>query len=106
MVTLPQQRRILDHPILGRLPDTQECTIVVDGKPLPARPGEPILAALLAAGIKTTHTTDRFSQPRGLFCGIGLCSDCLITVNGQPGIPSCITPVKDGMCIETSRSTR
>jgi len=94
-------RRITEHPILGPLPEAEECSVMVDSQPIKARKGEPILAALIAAGIDTTRITEKFEKPRGLFCGIGLCTDCLVTVNGTPNIRSCITPVEDGMVIET-----
>jgi predicted molibdopterin-dependent oxidoreductase YjgC len=94
-------RRIIEHPILGPLPEAEECSIIVDTRPIKARIGEPILSALIAAGIDTTRTTEKFDKPRGLFCGIGLCTDCLVTVDGTPNIRSCITPVEEGMVIET-----
>jgi len=94
-------RRIHEHPILGTLKDAEECTIVVDSKPMLARAGEPILAALLAHGVYATRLTEKLREPRGLFCGIGLCTDCLVTVNGVQNVRSCITPVEEGMVIET-----
>jgi len=99
----PVGRRILQHPVLGSLPEVPTCRIAVDGKWIPAREGEPILAALLAAGITVVRTTERYGAPRGLFCGIGHCSDCLVTVDGRRNVPACGTPVRDGMCVETSR---
>lgn len=94
-------RRILDHPILGRPAATPQCTIWVDSIPIKAVEGEPILAAMLAAGLTTAHWTEKLGAPRGLFCGIGLCSDCLVTVDGIPNVRSCVMPVKDGMRIST-----
>jgi predicted molibdopterin-dependent oxidoreductase YjgC len=96
-----EYRRIDSHPILGPLPDHQECSILVDSEPIRAREGEPILAALLAHGIHVTRLTEIREQPRGLFCGIGLCTDCMLTVDGVPNVRSCITPVREGMVIVT-----
>jgi len=100
----PVGRRILQHPILGSLPEVPVCHIAVDGKWIPAREGEPILAALLAAGVIVVRTTGRYGAPRGLFCGIGHCSDCLVTVDGQRNVPACGTLVRNGMRVETLRS--
>jgi len=95
--------RIREHPILGRLEGKKEVKIIVDGKAIKAFEGEPIAAALLAAGIKTFRLTNKKREPRGYFCGRGLCTDCVMIVDGIPNVRTCITPVKDGMRIETQR---
>jgi predicted molibdopterin-dependent oxidoreductase YjgC len=95
--------RIWDHPILGRLEDKSMVDIYVDGKQIPAIQGEPIAAALLAAGIAIFRYTPRLHEPRGLFCGIGQCTDCMMIVDGIPNVRTCITPVVSGMRIETQR---
>lgn len=94
-------KRISNHPILGPLPEAREVWITVDGKRLQAREGEPILAALLAHGIHVQNVSRKKKAPRGLFCGIGRCTGCVMTVDGVPNVRTCITPVKDGMVIET-----
>ena len=78
----------------------QAITIIVDGVPLPAYMGETIAGALLAAGRRAWRRTSH-GQPRGVFCGIGLCFDCLVTVNGTPNVRACVTPVAAGMVVET-----
>ena len=93
--------RIQDHPILGALEPSELCTITVDAQPLEARVGEPILAVLLANGMIATRTTEKYSSPRGLYCGIGLCTDCLVTVDGVPNIRSCVTAVRPDMMVST-----
>ena len=75
-------------------------TITVDGVPLPAYEGETIAGALLASGRRAWRHT-RHGQPRGLYCGIGLCFDCLVTANGTPNLRACLTPVTAGMVVET-----
>lgn len=77
-------------------------SIAVDGVPLPAYEGETIAGALLASGRRAWRHT-RHGQPRGLYCGIGLCFDCLVTVNGTPNVRACLTPVAAGMVVETGR---
>lgn len=76
-------------------------TITVDGVPLQAFRGETIGAALLAHGRRILRTTLRTRSPRGLFCGMGVCFDCAVTVNGVSNVRSCITLVEDGMAIST-----
>jgi predicted molibdopterin-dependent oxidoreductase YjgC len=95
--------RIREHPILGPLPGAKPVRIIVDGRSLEAREGEPIAAALAAAGIWTHRYTVRHSEPRGVFCAIGHCTDCVMTVDGVANVRTCITPVSDGMLIETQR---
>lgn len=88
---------------LGTSPEVERgsaVTISVDGVPLPAYPGETIAGALLASGRRAWRHT-RHGQPRGLFCGIGLCFDCLVTVNGTPNVRACLTPVAAGMVVQT-----
>jgi len=93
--------RVEKHPILGDDKRERDASIVVDGKKVSAVTGEPIAAALLAAGIRKFRVTPRFGNPRGLFCGIGRCTDCVMTVDGRPNVRTCVTPVKDGMIVET-----
>ena len=93
--------RINDHPILefgeGR---GRKVNITVNGKQVLAYEGEPIAAALVASGIKVFRRTQKFKNPRGLYCAIGRCTDCIMNVNGVPSIRTCITPVEDGMIIK------
>lgn len=97
-------QRISNHPILGQEKPRKTVTIQVNGHPIEAKDGEPIASALIAAGIMTFRTTRDRKEPRGYFCGIGLCSDCMMTVNNVPNIRTCVTPVEEGMSIETQSS--
>lgn len=85
--------RIENHMILGELGEKKEVTITVDGKQIQAVEGEPILSALLANGIKVSNISPKHHEPRGYFCGIGRCTNCVMTVNGDPNVRTCITPV-------------
>lgn len=93
--------RIVDHPILDKLDTSKTVTIYFDGTPIEALEGEPIAAALINAGIHAFRTTPKLHQPRGIFCAIGRCTDCMMIVNGVPNTRTCVTPVEDGMQVQT-----
>jgi len=93
--------RVLKHPILGSQKLGKLVNITVDGKKIRAIEGEMIAAALVNAGIRVNRFTRKYSRPRGVFCGIGQCTDCVMIVNGIPNVRTCITPVESGMIIET-----
>jgi predicted molibdopterin-dependent oxidoreductase YjgC len=78
-------------------------SISCDGTPLAARAGQTVAAALLAAGRRTFRYTGRHGRPRGLFCGMGVCFDCLVRIDGRPNVRACQTPVAEGMRVETQR---
>lgn len=96
-------RRIVDHPILGRLPDTREITFYVDGAAISAREGETIAAALVAAGWTQFRRTEKNHAPRGVFCAIGRCTDCVMTVDGTPNVRTCITTARQDMRVQSQR---
>lgn len=76
--------------------------LTVDGIPLDVPAHRTVAAALqLEGGQKGWRTTRRSSEPRGLFCGIGVCYDCLATVNGRRDVRTCLVTVADGMDVRT-----
>lgn len=93
--------RVLNHPVLGPAPEAKSVRFSFNGQPVEGREGEPIAAALLAAGIKTLRHTRHDCAPRGLYCGIGHCFECRVTVNGEAGIRSCLTPLAESMQVES-----
>ena len=93
--------RVDNHVVLGEDSAEKSVEILVDGKKIKAKDGEQILAALLSNGIIINRYTVKKKEPRGLFCGIGQCTDCAMVVNGKPNVRTCVTPVKEGMVIET-----
>ena len=93
--------RVISHPVLEDMQGAKWVEITVDGRKIVARQGESIAAALMAEGIRTMRYTPVKSEPRGVFCGIGQCSDCMVTVNDVPNIRACITRVEEGMVVET-----
>ncbi len=95
--------RVVEHPVLGELDTSRQVTIYCDGRPIPALEGEPIAAALMNAGIRSFRTTARRGEPRGIFCAIGRCTDCMMIVDGVPNIRTCVTRVRDGMQVRTQQ---
>ena len=98
---LTDQHRLTDHPILGPAPSPRLVTFYHDGHAVQGVDGEPIAAALAANGVRVLRTTARRGEPRGLFCAIGRCTDCVMTVDGVPNVRTCVTPVRAGMRVET-----
>ena len=74
--------------------------ITVDGMPVVACPGESLAAALLIAGHRALRASPRLGQPRGAFCLMGVCQECVVQVDGRL-VPACQTPVRAGMRVET-----
>lgn len=77
--------------------------ISVDGKTLPAYEGETVAAVLMANDIATFRLTREHKRPRGLYCGMGVCYDCLVRVDGVDNVRACMTAVADGMVVETCK---
>lgn len=96
----PTDRRLPGH---GEVERGEKVMLVVDGGELEAYLGETVAGALMASGIRTFRETFRRKLPRGLYCGMGVCYDCLVVVNGRPSTRACMTYVADGMRIELQR---
>ena len=94
-------KRVRVHPVLGPLPPAPEAIFTFDGRPILARRGEPIAAALLAAGVRVFRTMPGTGEPRGGYCLVGRCTDCLVVVDGRPNVRACVTPVRAGMRVAT-----
>ena len=93
--------RIENHPILGRSEERRKISFEFDGRTVTAFEGEPIAAALLAAGVRTFRYTEKRKEPRGVSCALGRCTDCVMVVNGAPNTRTCVTAVEEGMKVET-----
>lgn len=75
--------------------------VTVDGEPLTGRAGQTIAGVLLAAGRVSWRTSPRGGRPRGVLCGIGVCFDCLVIVNGLRDVRACQRRAADGDVIDT-----
>jgi aerobic-type carbon monoxide dehydrogenase small subunit (CoxS/CutS family) len=82
-----------------------EIAFTLDGTPQRASAGMTIAAALFSIGVRSWRTTRVNGSPRGLFCGMGACYDCLITVNGQPNIRACLVAINDGDAVLRQKGT-
>ncbi|MFG2682498.1 (2Fe-2S)-binding protein [Streptomyces sp. NPDC048392] len=80
-------------------------TVTVDGRAVETLPGRTAAAALWAAGITSWRSTRGSGRPRGVFCGIGVCFDCLVTVNDHPNQRACLVAVRPGDVIRTQEGT-
>ena len=76
-------------------------TITFDGQELSVEEGQTVAAALIAAGRRSWRTTRSAGAPRGAFCGIGVCFDCLATVNGRPNVRACLAAARPGDVVTT-----
>src|SRR5512137_3050948 len=85
---------------LPRPPGSAPVAVIVDGEPVQAYPGETVATVLLATGRQTFRHTDHLHVPRGLFCGMGVCFDCLVTIDGLRDQRACMTPARPGMRVQ------
>lgn len=86
---------------LPRVERGEQITVSIDGRPVVAFEGETVAAVLLAEGIRAFRQTAKGGEGRGLFCGMGICYDCLVTVDGTANLRACLTPAAAGCAIET-----
>lgn len=84
----------------------QPVTIDVDDRAVAAEAGDSVAAALIAAGIATCRTTSVSGASRGPYCMMGVCFDCLVTIDGIGNRQGCLVTVGDGMRVETQRGKR
>ncbi len=98
--------RIDDHPIIGKAERGERIGLIVDGEAMTAFEGETIAAALIASGMRVFRYTEKRKEPRGVFCALGRCTDCVMTVDGRSNVRTCVTPARDGMVIRTQGGRR
>ena len=98
-MSINEENRISEHPILGKTKIRREMNFFFNGKCIKAYEGDTIASALLAEGIKIFRYSNKYKTPRGIFCAIGHCTDCAMKVDGIENIKTCVTLVKDGMIV-------
>nr|WSX49271.1 (2Fe-2S)-binding protein [Streptomyces sp. NBC_00974] len=97
-------RRQSPRDLVGGAP-AETWLLRFDGRELLAHEGQSIAAVLWSAGILAWRTTRETAAPRGAFCGIGSCYDCLVTVNGRPNQRACLVPARPGDRVATQEGT-
>ena len=84
---------------------TDPAHFTFDGTRIEFRPGQTVAAALIGTGILSWRLTRVAGKPRGLWCGIGICFDCLITVDGLPNQRACLLTAQPGTAVTTQTGT-
>ena len=96
-------KQIAKKTITTRIPIIrgQRIKVTVDDQPVEAYAGETVATVLMASGHDIFQNTEHDHTPRTLYCGMGVCFNCVVTVDGVPNVRACVTPVSEGMVIET-----
>ena len=90
--------RLKSHPVLDvATTGRKHVTITVDGRPLDVLEGDMLAAALWVNGFISLGHNPADGAGRGMYCGIGHCYECRVTVDGVEDVRSCLLPVRDGM---------
>jgi len=84
----------------GAAPAGEPVTIDFEGAPVRALAGEPVAAALFAAGIRTLGRSTKYHRPRGLFCLDGHCASCTMRIDGRPNRRACMVRAREGLACE------
>lgn len=95
--------RIVDHPILGKIKERKVISFSFDGKKYTGYEGDTIASALLANGIRKLRVHEESGNPRGIYCNIGHCFECRLTVDQEPGVRACLTQLQENMVIESGK---
>jgi predicted molibdopterin-dependent oxidoreductase YjgC len=91
-----------------RLPEAAGDTIgfTIDGQRAQAFAGDTVAAALLSVGIDHCRNTPVSGARRAPYCMMGVCFECLVTIDGVGNRQACLIPVREGMCVETQKGAR
>jgi predicted molibdopterin-dependent oxidoreductase YjgC len=91
-----------------RLPDGDAATVevTIDGRSTRARVGDTVAAALISAGVLASRAADVSGAPRAPYCMMGVCFECLVTVDGVGNRQGCLVPVQSGMRVDTQHGKR
>lgn len=95
--------RIENHPILN-FDRGKKVTFYYNGQQVEGYENETVAQALHAAGIRRLGYSLELHRPRGLFCAIGNCSSCFMTVDGKPNVRVCVLKCAEGMHVEEQQS--
>ena len=87
-------------------PGSRTVRLTIDGRPVEAHERDSVAAAMLAAGVARCRTTPVSGAPRGPYCMMGVCFECLVVIDGVGNRQGCLTRVADGMAVETQSGRR
>ena len=85
---------------------SERIAVLIDGAPFEGRQGDSIATVLLLAGKNGCRRSFVSGEPRGPYCMMGVCFECLVRVDGIDGLQACMIPIRRGMRIETSIDQR
>ncbi|WP_179287247.1 (2Fe-2S)-binding protein [Salinicoccus roseus] len=91
----------MSHPILGELESSNYVNFKFNEKDFKGLEGESLAAALLVNGVRVLRYHEGTGSPRGIYCNIGHCYECRVCVDGRQGIRACLTPIQEGMLVES-----
>ncbi|SDC21918.1 (2Fe-2S)-binding protein [Shouchella lonarensis] len=91
--------RIKQHPILNIPATPQTFSFQFDDTTYEAIEGDTIASALLARGVRILRRHEETGETRGIYCNIGHCFECRVTVDGKESERACLTPVQAGMTV-------
>ncbi|KQV40826.1 MULTISPECIES: (2Fe-2S)-binding protein [unclassified Rhizobium] len=80
--------------------------VIVDGREIEADVAASVAAALLGAGMTAVRRSVVGGEPRAPYCLMGICFECLVTIDGVQNRQACMVPVRDGMVISSQRGAR
>ena len=91
-----------------RLPEAtgKSISLTIDGKHAQALDGDTVAAALLSAGIDHCRTTPVSGAKRAPYCMMGVCFECLVTIDGVGNRQACLIPAREGMRVDTQAGAR
>jgi aerobic-type carbon monoxide dehydrogenase small subunit (CoxS/CutS family) len=84
-------------------PSKREVIFTFNGESFRGIAGQSIAAALMAEGVRELRKTRFEKEPRLIFCGIGICFDCVVVVNGVANQRACLVEITDGATIESQK---
>ncbi|GAA3731300.1 (2Fe-2S)-binding protein [Salinicoccus jeotgali] len=93
-------RRITHHAILGSI-DDDKIPFSWNGQILYGSRRDSLTSALLANDVRMLRRHEKDGKPRGLYCNIGHCSECRVTVDGHWNQRACMTPLEENMAVES-----
>lgn len=96
--------RITNHPVLGADLNRTPVTFTFDGQTYQGFEGDTIASALLVNGVRQLRVHEETGAPRAIYCNIGHCFECRVTVNEGEVLRACMTPIENNMIVESGKT--